>query len=140
MDVRRGRRAWVGCAEKLYGDIEQADLVKIHIGSGKVTFLEYDSFDKTPLPRLVTRVKVSLREQKVDYYHYGDYPEPQLLYLKSRYMNSSQKMFSKQKRFDQKLERLGLFDFSGFGPGPTEFFSSLEGASLGLRGWDLKKT
>ena len=43
-------RTYVGCAGKLYGDIEQANLVKIHISFGKVTFLEYDSFEKSPLP------------------------------------------------------------------------------------------
>ena len=132
-------RAYVGCAEKLYGDIEQADLVKIHIGSGKVTFVEYDSFDKTPLPLLATRVKVNLRQQSVDYFHYQDDPDPPILYLKSRYMASSQSGYAKQKRFDQKLDRLGLFDFSGFGPTTANFFATLEGSSLRLRGWNLTR-
>ena len=132
-------RTYVGCAEKLYGDIEQADLVKIHIGSGKVTLVEYDSFDKTPLPRLATRVKVNLREQSVDYFHYQDYPDPPILYLKSRYMASSQSGYAKQKRFDQKLEGLGLFDFSGFGPSPAYFFANLEGSGHRLSGWNITR-
>ena len=132
-------RTYVRCAEKLYGDIEQADLVKIHIGSGKITLLEYDSFDKTPLPRLATRVKINLREQSVEYFHYRDDPDPPILYLKSRYMASSQGGYAKQKRFDQKLERLGLFDFSGFGPSPAYFFANLEGSSLRLKGWNLTR-
>ena len=132
-------RTYVGCAEKLYGDIEQADLVKIHIGSGKVSFLEYDSFHKTALPRLATRVKVNLREQSVDYFHYQDDPDPPILYLKSRYMASCQRGYAKQKRFDQKLERLGLFDFSGFGPSPAYFFANLEGMGSSLRGWNLTR-
>ena len=132
-------RAYIGCAEKLYGDIEEADLVKIHIGSGKVTFLEYDSFDKTPLPRLSTRVKVNLREQNVEYFHYDNDPEPPILYLKSLYMNSSQTSYDKQRRFDKRLERLGLFDLNGFGPRPAEFFAVLEGSGLRLRGWSLTR-
>jgi len=132
-------RTYVGCAEKLYGDIEQADLVKIHIGSGKVTLLEYDSFNETPLPRLATRVKVNLREQSVDYFHYQDDPEPPILYLKSRYMAGSQSEYAKQKRFDKKLEQLGLFDFSGFGPIPAYFFAKLEGSGLRLKGWNITK-
>jgi len=130
-------RAYIGCAEKLYGDIEQADLVKIHIGTGKVTFLEYDSFDKTPLPRLITRVKVNLREQSVEYFHYDDDPDPPILYLKSRYMVPHQSGYEKQKRFDRKLERPGLFELSGFGPRPADFFAIIEGAGLRLKGWSL---
>ena len=130
-------RTYVGCAEKLYGDVEQADLVKIHIGSGKVTFLEYDSFDKSPLPRLLSRVKVNLRERSIEYFYHDNDPVPPILYLKSRYMAASQTGYDKQRRFDQKLERLGLFELNGFGPSPAEFFTVLEGASLCLKGWRL---
>jgi DNA phosphorothioation-associated putative methyltransferase len=132
-------RAYIGCAEKLYGDIEQADLVKIHIRSGKVTFLEYDSFDKTPLPQLATRVKVNLREQSVEYFHYDNDPEPPFLYLKSRYMEAGQTGYEKQKRFDRKLERLDLFDLNGFGPRATEFSKALSREGLCLNGWSLSK-
>ena len=133
-------RAYIGCAEKLYGDIEQADLVKIHIGSGKVTFLEYDSFDKTPLPHLATRVKVNLREQSVEYFHYDNDPEPPFLYLKSRYMEPGQTGYEKQKRFDRKLERLDLFDLNGFGPNAIEFTETLEDAGLRWKGWSFSKS
>lgn len=132
-------RTYIGCAEKLYGDIEQADLVKIHIGSGKVTFLEYKSFDKTPLPRLSTRVKVNLREQSVEYFHYDNDPEAPFLYLKSRYMDSAQPGFLKQKRFDKKLEKLELFDLSGFGPRPMVFLEVLDRSGIRLEGWGLIK-
>ena len=30
-------RTYIGCAEKLYGDVAQSDIVKVHIQSGKVT-------------------------------------------------------------------------------------------------------
>ena len=133
-------RAYIGCAEKLYGDTEQADLVKIHIGSGKVTFLEYDGFDKTPLPRLSTRVKVNLREQSVEYFNYDDDPDPPILYLKSRFMVASQPGYAKQKRFDRKLERPGLFELNGFGPRPAEFSAQLERAGLQLKGWSLTRS
>lgn len=132
-------RAYIGCAEKIYGDIEQADLVKIHIGSGKVTFLEYESFDKTPLPRLSTRVKVNLREQNVDYFHYDNDPEPPILYLKSRYMAPGQSGYDKQRRFDRKLEQFGLFELNGFGPRPDKFFAILDGAGVRLKSWSFSR-
>ena len=73
-------RTYVGCAEKLYGDVDQSDLVKIHIRSGKVTFLEYESFEKSAVPKLILRTKVDLREREVDYFYYQDAVNTQLLY------------------------------------------------------------
>ena len=45
-------RIYVGAAEQLLGTADDFQLVKIHIRSGKVTFLRYDSFDTSPLPIL----------------------------------------------------------------------------------------
>ncbi|MBF0394425.1 MAG: DNA phosphorothioation-associated putative methyltransferase, partial [Alphaproteobacteria bacterium] len=46
-------RAYIGCAEKLYGTVDTADVLKIHIGSGKLTLLRYGGYADNPLPRLV---------------------------------------------------------------------------------------
>lgn len=71
-------RVYVGCASILYGDYRAADIVKIHIRSGKVTFQKYDDFDKLPLPRMIERTKIKLREQDVEFYLYNteEYPPP----------------------------------------------------------------
>jgi hypothetical protein len=37
-------RVYVGCGLKLYGDPGEADLIKIHIRSGKLTLLRFDDF------------------------------------------------------------------------------------------------
>lgn len=132
-------RTYVGCAEKLYGDVAQSDLVKIHIRSGKVTFLEYESFDKSALPRLLHRTKINLRNQQVDYFAYYDQPQAQLLFQKSKYMNNVQPGYDSQRRFDNKLIKLGLFDFSGFGPPSDIFFDTLERAGLGIKGRNIVK-
>lgn len=77
------------CAAVLCGDITNFDLVKIHVRSGKVTLLKYEDFEGVPLPRLVERVKVKLRDQDQDSSSYGDDYPPTLLYYKSRYINES---------------------------------------------------
>src|SRR4029077_8044756 len=81
-------RCYAGCAAKLYGDIDTADLVKIHIRSGKLTLLFYDDFD-SPLPRLRERIKINMREQKIDFFQYSKDEESQLLLLKSRYLTAN---------------------------------------------------
>ena len=67
-------RVYVNCGLKLYGDPESADLIKIHIRSGKLTLMRFDDFLGKPLPRLQQRIKLKLREQDFDIFDYGQAP------------------------------------------------------------------
>jgi hypothetical protein len=111
----------VGCAVVLYGDYRNADLVKIHVRSGKVSLMRYDDFEGKVLPRMTERTKIKLREQEIDYFAYGEEFEPPFLYQKSRYINEEFPNYPEQVAFEEVLESLGLFDFSGYGPTQTEF-------------------
>jgi hypothetical protein len=37
-------RVYVGCGAMLYGDISRADMIKVHVHSGKLSILRYDDF------------------------------------------------------------------------------------------------
>jgi len=118
-------RVYIGCAAVLYGDYHNADLVKIHIRSGKITLMKYDDFEGRALPRMVERVKIKLREQDIEYYVYGDEYDPPYLYQKSRYINEEFPNYPEQVDFDKEIVGLGIFDFSQFGPSPCEFHEML---------------
>ena len=133
-------RCYVGCAAKLYGDIDTADLVKIHVRSGKLTLLFYDDFDLSPLPRLRERIKIDMRAQKIDFFQYSTETQSQLLLLKSRYMTTDQPGYHQQKSFDDALVKLGLFDFADYGPSADAFKSTLSGAGYTVRGFSLEKS
>jgi hypothetical protein len=45
-------RPYVGCATTLFGEVSQADVIKLHKASGKATFLVHDDFEDNPLPEL----------------------------------------------------------------------------------------
>ena len=79
-------RIYVQCAAHRYGDPAQADLIKIHKHSGKVTFQHYDDFDGKPLPELQTRIKVNLRNLFVEVFDHSIGPKIQLLYFKERFV------------------------------------------------------
>lgn len=134
-------RVYVGCTSVLYGDYRAADLVKIHIRSGKVTLQKYDDFDNQPLPRMVERTKIKLREQDVDFYLY-DKEEyiPPFLYFKSRYINEEFLNYPEQIEFEQTLETLKLFDFSGYGPKPDDFLKTLERHRWAVDGFRLVRS
>jgi len=130
-------RVYVGCATQLYGDVEEADLVKIHIRSGKVSLMLYKDFADQPLPELQERIKIKLRTQEIDFFDYVDEYQPQPLYLKSRYIPEDFPNYEKQRKFDEKLLKTQLFDLSGFGPKRDEFYTVLGSHRLTVRGFQL---
>lgn len=81
-------RVYVHCGALRYGDPEEADLIKIHAASGKLTFLHYDDFKKAE-PILQTRIKINLRNQFVQVFDHR--AEKQPLADKQRYLKSASK-------------------------------------------------
>jgi DNA phosphorothioation-associated putative methyltransferase len=132
-------RVTIGCAAVLYGDYRNADLVKIHIGSGKVSLMRYDGFDALALPRMIERVKVKLREQDIDWFSYGEGTGyvPPYLFHKSRYLNEESPGYPEQVAFDEALDALGLCDLSGYGPDPQTFDGALAARRWAVEGLRL---
>ncbi|SEH04850.1 DNA phosphorothioation-associated putative methyltransferase [Candidatus Venteria ishoeyi] len=132
-------RVYIGCATQLYGDVDSADLIKIHIYSGKVSLMVYDDFANKPLPELQERIKIKLREQAIDFFDYvGEY-QPQPLYLKSLYIPPDFPNYEKQHKFDEKLLKTGLFDLSAYGPRRDAFYAALALNKYQVRGFQLVK-
>lgn len=133
-------RVYVGCAVALYGDYRNADLVKIHVTSGKVSLMRYDDFEGRVLPKMIERTKIKLREQNIDYFAYGEEFEPPFLYQKSRYINEEFPRYPEQLAFEEALDGLGMFDFSGYGPTPTDFQETLTRYRWAVSGFELVRS
>ncbi len=103
-------RIYIACALQLSGSVAKYQLVKIHIASGKVSFLDYQDYD-SPLPLLRRRLKVDLRRQDLQLFEYGSpqFPMP-ILHQKSRFMSDESEGYAEQISFDERLENLGLAD------------------------------
>jgi DNA phosphorothioation-associated putative methyltransferase len=99
-------RVYVGCANQLFGDLDEIQLIKIHFHSGKVSFMEYEDFDNSPLPLLKGRAKVKLAQQTIDFFDANDEYVPQPLYFKSHYMTDDYPNYKKQCSFDKKIALL----------------------------------
>jgi DNA phosphorothioation-associated putative methyltransferase len=85
-------RVYVHCGAVRYGNPEEADLIKIHVRSGKVTFLHYDDFEGKDHPMLITRIKINLRTQFVDVFDHRS--EGQTLPNKEQFLPSSHRVAS----------------------------------------------
>jgi hypothetical protein len=68
-------RVFEGCARALVGDVDGANVVKLHRFSGKVTYLVCGAIDRDPNPEVLVRVKVNLRTLAIDIFDYADWAE-----------------------------------------------------------------
>ncbi|RLA53317.1 MAG: hypothetical protein DRR42_05135, partial [Gammaproteobacteria bacterium] len=81
-DIPPELRIYIGCATQLYGDLEDIQLIKAHMTSGKVSLMGYKEWEsETPL--LIERIKIKMRDQDVDFFDYTGKFTPQPLDNKS---------------------------------------------------------
>jgi DNA phosphorothioation-associated putative methyltransferase len=76
-------RVYVHCGAVRYGSPDEADLIKIHVRSGKLTFLHYDDFQRKKKPILLARIKINLRTRFVQVFDHS--AEAQQLEQKERF-------------------------------------------------------
>jgi DNA phosphorothioation-associated putative methyltransferase len=121
-------RVYVGCGSVRYGNPEEADLIKIHVRSGKLTFLHYDDFIGKPLPKLQMRIKINMRTQFVQVFDHSQ--EGQLLYFKERYLAIEDPRVDGMRKFSAKVRKIGVSESMGFGPSKEEFFTLAKSRGL----------
>jgi DNA phosphorothioation-associated putative methyltransferase len=129
-------RCYVGSAEVYNGDLSGADLIKIHISSGKLTAQYYDDFSK-PLPELKQRIKIDMRNQQIDTFDYAS-NNRQYLFLKSLYLPEEHEQYDAQASFDNQLLKLDLFDLSNYGPEGNLFDEVLQNKKLKINGFEIR--
>jgi DNA phosphorothioation-associated putative methyltransferase len=110
-------RTFIACAEFLYGNLREADILKIHKHSGKVTFLSYAEFDAALLPKLKLCTKVNLRTQRVEVF---DAEGGQLLYFKERYIDPADPQCPRLREISESLMKLGVPNARFLGPSANE--------------------
>ncbi|MEX2580471.1 MAG: DNA phosphorothioation-associated putative methyltransferase [Verrucomicrobiales bacterium] len=128
-------RIYIECAARLYGDPRQADLIKLHVYSGKLTFLHFDDFDGKALPELETRLKVDLRRLFVLVVDHGEGPAHQILFFKERFLAADHPGREAMERYSRRLRKLGITeDLLGpndqGAPSREEFESALDQVGL----------
>ena len=123
-------RIYVGCAGILYGDLNNMDIIKIHKRSGKVTLLKYDDFEGKNLPELQERIKVNLRQQRIDIFDHQSGSYQQLLYFKDQYVGKNHPNRQKWGKFSKKLRKLGFSDTDPIGPPKQEFYNFIDKKGL----------
>jgi DNA phosphorothioation-associated putative methyltransferase len=122
-------RTFIACAELLYGNLLEADILKLHKNSAKVTFLTYVEFESSLLPKLSVRTKVNLRNQRVEVFDHPD--DGQLLYFKERYIDPASPQGPRLREISESLMKLGLSRAGFMGPSAHELYRMLSAANRG---------
>ena len=118
-------RGILSVSNRISGEIENTDIVKIHLGSKKVTYLGVDDFKNSPLPRITKRTVVDLRVNSVFTVSHDDKGRVRIFYLKSRLMDKSDKNFEIQSQFDNQVANGSGLSFAGEGPKFEDFAKKL---------------
>ena len=119
-------RGIVNIAERLSGKIEDANMIRLHIDTKKVTYLCVENFETDALPKITKRTIVDLRQQTVKNFEHLSPGYEKLLYQKSKFMDAGEKHYKAQEAFDRLLAEELDFEFIGEGPRYKEFVLALE--------------
>lgn len=134
-------RVYIECGCQLYGNPYEADLIKIHIHSRKLTLIHYDDFDNKHLPELKLRIKIDLRNLFVNVFDYKYEERTQILFFRDRFVGSDHPELAKMQMFSKRLNKHG-FGQDKLGPNdrnvPSKEQLAVALSQLGLT-WDLKK-
>jgi DNA phosphorothioation-associated putative methyltransferase len=130
-------RVYVECGARLFGNPREADLIKFHLRSRKLTFQVYDDFDGAPFPELRLRIKIDLPKLFVTVLDQSHAREQQLLYFKERFVGPDYPQLPKFQHISKRLRTLGFSpETMGYGPNKEEFSQLLRARNLS---WDLRK-
>ncbi len=103
-------RVYEGCARAYIGEIEEANLIKLHRHSGKVSYLAYPGFETEPHPPLLRSIKLSLRTREIDSYDYSNIANPPILHRKETFLNPAHPLYEKFARLSRQEEKQGLLE------------------------------
>ena len=110
-------RVYYGCAESFIGDIEDVDVIKFHMKSGKLSYLRYENFDRKAHPRLLNVTTVMLRKQNVRFLDYSDRDNPPILHRKETMVDTDYPHYNKFRKLTEAEDKAGLLQKGekGFG-------------------------
>ena len=101
-------RIYVGCASQLYGDVREADVVKIHLRSKKLTCMYYESFERRRFPRQLLRVKIDFGRLAVQEFPAPEAPRRTVLLFKERFLAKQDSGYERMAAVSRRVRQLGI--------------------------------
>jgi len=103
-------RVYEGCARAYLGEIEGANILKLHRFSGKVSYLFYPAFDMEAHPVLLRSLRISLRTLQFDCYDYATVDSPPILHRKESFLPPDYPSYETFVELTRLEEEAGLLE------------------------------
>ncbi|MFP3881929.1 MAG: DNA phosphorothioation-associated putative methyltransferase [Actinomycetota bacterium] len=129
-------RVYIGAAETLTGNVDDATIVKLHRQKPQVSFLIYPSFDKEPHPPLHGSLVARLPELRITYKNFSNSENPPILHRKETFVPPDYPARGKFERLTRQEERAGVLDADHIGR-QREWEHVLEARGYRLQGHRL---
>jgi DNA phosphorothioation-associated putative methyltransferase len=102
-------RTFEGCGRALVGEVEEANVVKLHRGRPVISYLSYPHFDSDAHPALAASLVVNLRSKDPEYREYADLENPPVLHRKEDLVGPEYPMRERFRRLTRQEEKQGLY-------------------------------
>jgi DNA phosphorothioation-associated putative methyltransferase len=103
-------RLYEGCARAYLGNPSEANIVKLHLGQPKVSYLSYPTFREDAHPTLATSTSVDLRTFRVKYRDYRSQANLPILHRKELFVAPDFPEREKFARLTRSEELKGLYE------------------------------
>jgi DNA phosphorothioation-associated putative methyltransferase len=103
-------RIYEACGRAYLGEVEGANIIKIHRRSRKLSYLVYPELESDSHPALQRCVKLNLRTRQIECYDYGQSAKPPVLHRKESFLAAGDPRRAKFARLTAQEEKHGLLD------------------------------
>ncbi len=130
-------RVFEGCARAYLGDVDDANVVKMHRFSGKVSYLAVPKFENTPHPPVRRTIKLSLRNLFLQCIDHTENKNPLLLDQKEKMLEADHPWRERFARFTIQEAQHGLLEALEDMQLALQWHLRLKDAGLMIRGYRL---
>ena len=131
-------RLYEGCASRTIGRLEEANVIKFHLQTPKISYLFYPDFDINPHPILSKVMTIDLRDLHVTYQDYDLEDDPPILHQIEALVTADYPQYEKFVKLSCQEEDRGLLDnwksisrLSGWKKCLKENYTVINGYKLG---------
>jgi DNA phosphorothioation-associated putative methyltransferase len=131
-------RLYEGCASRTIGRLEEANVIKFHLQTPKISYLFYPDFDINPHPILSKVMTIDLRDLHVTYQDYDLEDDPPVLHQVEALVTPDYPQYEKFVKLSCQEEDRGLLDnwksisrLSGWKKCLKENYTVINGYKLG---------
>jgi len=103
-------RVYEACARTYLGIVDGANIVKLHRGEPRISYLAYPAFETDAHPALAMSIVVSLQTFRTEHREYRAARNPPILHRKECFVAPDHPSREKFARLTQQEERAGLYE------------------------------